>query len=164
MSQLQQGVCAKNGETAPWQINGHFHVTDEKRRTQNICNVNIFWGGGGRTPVMYNAVNALRKKNAVHPECKNRNIPCGGAVGWGTALQVGSSRVRFPMVSLEFFVDIILVAALWPWGRFSLRQKWVPGVKGGRRVRLTNLPPSCADCLEIWEPQPPGTLRTSPGL
>jgi hypothetical protein len=21
-----------------------------------------------------------------------------------------------------------------------------------------NLPPSCADCLEIWEPQPPGTL------
>jgi len=27
----------------------------------------------------------------------------GDAVGWGTALQVGRSRVRFPMVSLEFF-------------------------------------------------------------
>ena len=27
----------------------------------------------------------------------------GGAVGWGTALQAGRSRVRFPMVSLEFF-------------------------------------------------------------
>jgi len=26
----------------------------------------------------------------------------GGAVGWGTALQVGRSRVRFPMVSLDF--------------------------------------------------------------
>jgi len=39
-------------------------------------------------------------------------------VGWGTALQ--TSRVRFPMVSLEFFVDIILLAALWPWGRLSL--------------------------------------------
>jgi len=26
----------------------------------------------------------------------------GGAVGWGTALQAGRSRVRFPMVSLEF--------------------------------------------------------------
>jgi hypothetical protein len=24
-------------------------------------------------------------------------------------------------------------------------------------VGLTTLPPSCADCLEIWEPQPPGT-------
>ena len=34
----------------------------------------------------------------------------GGAVGWGTALQVGRSRVRFPMVSLEFFIDIILPA------------------------------------------------------
>jgi len=26
------------------------------------------------------------------------------------------------------------------------------------------LPPSCAECLEIWEPQPPGTLRACPGL
>jgi hypothetical protein len=29
----------------------------------------------------------------------------GGAVGRGTALQAGSSRVQFPMVSLEFFID-----------------------------------------------------------
>ena len=27
--------------------------------------------------------------------------------------------------------------------------------KGGRCVGLTTLPPSCADCLEIWEPQTP---------
>jgi hypothetical protein len=25
---------------------------------------------------------------------------------------------------------------------------------------LTTSPPSCAACLEIWEPQPPGTPRT----
>ena len=29
-----------------------------------------------------------------------------GAVGWGTAIESGKSRVRFPMVSLEFFIDI----------------------------------------------------------
>jgi len=37
------------------------------------------------------------------------------------------------------------------------------GGKGGRCVGLT-LPPTCADCLEMWGPQPPGTLRACPGL
>ena len=36
--------------------------------------------------------------------------------------------------------------------------------KGGRCVGLTTLPPLCANCLEIREPQPPGTLRACPGL
>jgi hypothetical protein len=40
----------------------------------------------------------------------------GGAFGWGTALQAGRSRVRFSIVLLEFFIDIILSVA----GRFSL--------------------------------------------
>ena len=31
-------------------------------------------------------------------------------------LKVGKSRVRFPMVSLEIFIDIIIPAALWPKG------------------------------------------------
>jgi hypothetical protein len=92
----------------------------------------------------------------------------GGAVGWGTALQVGRSRVRFPIVLLEFFNDIILPAALWPWGWLSLEQKWIPGLfpgrKGGWCGGLTTLPPSCPDCLENWEPQTPGTLRACPGL
>jgi len=35
-------------------------------------------------------------------------------------LVTGRSRVRFPMVSLEFFIDIILPVALWPWGWLSL--------------------------------------------
>jgi len=36
--------------------------------------------------------------------------------GHTVTLQAGRSRVRFRMVSLEFFIDIILPAALWPWG------------------------------------------------
>ena len=30
------------------------------------------------------------------------------------------------------------------------------GGKGGRDVQLTTLQPSCVDCFETWEPQPPG--------
>jgi len=44
---------------------------------------------------------------------------------------------------MEIFIDIILPITLWPWGR---------------SVYLANLPPLCADCLEIWEPQPPWIL------
>ena len=36
--------------------------------------------------------------------------------------------------------------------------------KGVRCVGLTTLPPLCGDCLEIWEPQPAGTLRACPSL
>jgi len=39
-----------------------------------------------------------------------------------------------------------------------------PGGKGDRCVGLTTLPPSSADCLEVWEPQPPGNVRFCPGL
>jgi hypothetical protein len=36
--------------------------------------------------------------------------------------------------------------------------------RGGRFVELTTLPPLCADCPDIWEPQPPGTRRACPDL
>jgi hypothetical protein len=55
----------------------------------------------------------------------------GWCSGWGTALQTGRARDRFPMVSLKFFIDIILPAALWPWSRLSLQQKWVPRIFPG---------------------------------
>ena len=38
----------------------------------------------------------------------------------------------------------------------------IPGGKGGRRVRVTTLPPSCAECLVIWSlnrPEPSGPRR-----
>jgi len=38
------------------------------------------------------------------------------------------------------------------------------GGKGGRCVGLTSSPPSCSDCLEIWETHPPETLRPCTGF
>jgi len=35
----------------------------------------------------------------------------------------------------------------------SIKNWYVPEGRGDRCVRLTNLPPSYADCLEIWEAQ-----------
>jgi hypothetical protein len=43
-------------------------------------------------------------------------------------------------------------------------QEYFLGGKGSRCVGLTTLPPSCADCLEVWKPRPPATLRACPGL
>jgi len=43
----------------------------------------------------------------------------GCAFGLGTALQALRSWFRFPIVSLRFFIDLILSAALWPWDRLS---------------------------------------------
>ena len=75
------------------------------------------------------------------------------------------------MVSLEIFIDIILPAALCLWGWLILQQKWVPEMfpmgKGDRWVGLTTLPLSCADCLEIWEPQtlePSGPVQACDGI
>ena len=93
---------------------------------------------------------------------------CDGAFGWVTALQAGRSRVRFPVASLESFIDI------------SFRPRHGPGIdstsngkehreyflrdKSGCYVGLTALPPSCANCLEIWELQPPETLIAFTGI
>jgi len=71
------------------------------------------------------------------------------------------------MNSLEFFIDTILPAALGGVDSASNRneyQEYFLGDEGGQCVRLTTLPPSCDDCLEIWEPLPPAKLRACPGL
>jgi hypothetical protein len=94
-------------------------------------------------------------------------MACVGAVGWGTALQAGRSQVWFPMVSLDFFIDIF-----WPHcgpGADSASnrneyEEYCLGGKGGRCIGLTTLPPSCANCHETWESQPPGTLKACPGI
>jgi hypothetical protein len=46
----------------------------------------------------------------------------------------------------------------------SMYQEHILWSNCGRCVGLTTLPPSCANCLEIWEPQPLGTFTACPGL
>ena len=75
----------------------------------------------------------------------------------------------FPMLSLEFIIDIILPAVLWPPGltqpltETSTRNIFWGG-KGGRFVGLIILPSSFANCHDIWKPHPPGNLRVCSGL
>jgi hypothetical protein len=82
-----------------------------------------------------------------HYQISHKYMEAGGSVfGSGTMLQAGRSRIRFPRRLLDCSICLIPSAALWPWGRLSLEQKWVPGIflrlKGDRRVRPTTLPPS----------------------
>ena len=83
-------------------------------------------------------------------------------------LQAGRSRVRFPLVSLEFFIDLILPTHYGPEiesvSNRNEYQEYFLGGKGGQCIRLATLSSSCADCLEIWEPHPPGILRACLGL
>ena len=49
-------------------------------------------------------------------------------------------------------INFIISIVYFLWGR------------GGQCSGLTTLPHSYADCLEIWNPQLPGTLRVRPAL
>jgi hypothetical protein len=70
-----------------------------------------------------------------------------------------------PDGAIGIFLDIILPVPLrssQPLIEMSARN--ISWRIGGRSVGLTTLPPSCADRLNIWQPQPPGTHRASQGL
>jgi hypothetical protein len=65
----------------------------------------------------------------------------GSVVGWGTILQAGRSRIRFPMKSLDFSINVILPARTMALGSTQpireMSTRNPPGGKGGP-VRKTN--------------------------
>jgi len=67
------------------------------------------------------------------------------SVGWGSALQAGRKQIRFPLVSLEFFVDVNFWPHYGPWvysaSNRNEYQEYFLGGKGGHYVGLTTLPP-----------------------
>jgi hypothetical protein len=62
-------------------------------------------------------------------------------------LQAGRSQVRFPMTLLDFLIELIHAAVLWPWGRLSLLTEMstrnLPGGKGRPARKADNLTAIC---------------------
>jgi hypothetical protein len=124
---------------------------------------------------------SLKHHNTLHSQNRlsrrtyfwcNNSVIVGEGRGWGDGWRYNPEIRGFDSRWWQRKFYIILPAARCPWGstkpltEMSTRNiSWGGG--GGEDdlwVRLTTLPPSCADCLEIWEPQPTGNLRACPGL
>jgi hypothetical protein len=99
-------------------------------------------------------------------------IPSGQS-GTGTDLSPNSIsppmlRIYISSIYYQQFSDIspsdrsMALGSTQPLLKMSSRN--IPGGKSGRCVRLTTSPPLRAECHEIWEPKPPGTLWAKPGL
>jgi hypothetical protein len=65
---------------------------------------------------------------------------------------------------LEFFIDRILPAAVWPLELTQPLTEMSTRNISWRVKANTTLPHSCTDCHEIKEPQPPGPVQVCTGI
>jgi len=119
--------------------------------------------------LLTNSVKLKSSKNTVADDYFKCVLPCFGGTRW-------RSRLRHCAASRKIVSSIPdSVAGIFHWQNPSdrtmslgstqpLTEMSTIGGKVGRCVGLTTLPPSCADCHEIWEPQLPGNLRACQGL
>jgi hypothetical protein len=104
------------------------------------CNTCHFYTYCNLLIMPYNNCNCmwLRHCNSEHMGAH------GSIVGWGTMQHARRLWDRIPMRSLDFSMDLILPATLWPQGDSASKrneyQEFSWGVKGGRHLRLTTLP------------------------
>jgi hypothetical protein len=140
------------------------------------CEENGRWGNakkdGGRKTV-------YRKKERKAPfemdgRCtsrseRNENTTVDGEGSGKAAVEIGcqggqgSPRAGAPSGWMERFGSYYVPGVDSASNRNKYKKYFLVG-KGGRCVRLTILTLSRGECLEIWEPQPSGTLRACPGL
>jgi hypothetical protein len=107
----------------------------------NLCRLKKFifpWGGGHEVAQLVEALRCKQQGRGFDSQWRHWNNPSGRTMVLGSTQPLAQMNTN--NISCE------------------------GGGKGGRCVGLTTLPPSYADCLELWEPQSPRTLRASTGL
>ena len=74
--------------------------------------------------------------------------------------QVGRARDRFQAVTLGIY-SVAAGISVCPGVDSTSKNEYqdIPGGKGGRCVRVTTLPPSCAECTVIWSLNRPEPSR-----
>jgi hypothetical protein len=112
-------VNCVHGASAEWYRQWETELLGDKYFPLSICPPQIpHWRPWDRT--RSSPLTGRRLTHLTYRTMENIGDRWWWHSGWGTVLQIGRSLVRFQMVSLNFSVHIILLIALWHWGRLSL--------------------------------------------